>query len=474
MVKNRRRPDAQSNASDSAGMVDVGGRTPPGPDGLPMLGSALDFVRAPRQFLEGLTEHGDVAQYSIGGVDTAAVFHPEFIEDVLVTRQSDYDVWNIEDLQQSLGFEVAPEGIVSVNGKQWKQQRRLLQPVFSLSHIQSHGETMVEHTERMIDDWNDGDVIDLDEEFAHLSLGILTDSVFDVDIESDSQAEIVFRMMDILRDLEIGGLSTISTAMPAWVPIPANRRWKQTMSEFGELATEMIERRRGNLDEYDDLLTHMLSAETEDGYSLSDAELRDQLKDFFLAGYETTATTLNFTAHLYSSHPSVRQKLEDEIDSVLGGSAPTLSDLDDLVYTEKVVRESLRRYPPGAAIFREATQDTRLGEYHISEGTRVALPQFIVQNDERFFDDPETFRPERWSDEMEVDAPNFAYFPFGGGPRICIGMRFAMMELTYILSIMAQKYRLEPVYGDELDIDLHLPLGIFQPSHPLRMRVHER
>jgi cytochrome P450 len=344
--------------------------------------------------------------------------------------------------------------------------------VFGLSRIQAHTETMVEHTKRMIEDWEDGAVIDIDEEFEHLSLAILSDSLFDIDI--DTQGEVMLRLRDVLDNLEVGGASTVTAMIPAWVPTPANRRWKRTLNDFDDMAKEMIEDHRNNPDSYDDLLSHMLQAEKEDGYSMSNQELRDQLKEFFVAGYDTTATTLKFTTHLFSVHSSVRQKLETELARILGGDPPTLDDLDELVYTEKVIRESLRRYPPGPAMFRQASEDTQIGGHHIPENTRVTLPQFMIQNDERFFDNPEAYQPERWSDDMDLDAPEYAYFPFGGGPRHCIGMRFGMLELTYIVSLIAQKFRFEPIYGNELDTDLQLLLGVFQPAQPIRMRVHKR
>ncbi|MFC6730802.1 cytochrome P450, partial [Natronoarchaeum mannanilyticum] len=259
--------------------------------------------------------------------------------------------------------------------------------------------------------------------------------------------------------------------LPDWVPTPANRRYRRSMEQFRETVDGLIERRRRAPGEYDDLLAILLDAEDESGRTMSDEEVRDQMITFLFAGHETTSLALTYAFLLLAQHDQVREKLDAEHERVLGGAAPTLADLDDLEYTETVIDEAMRLYPPAYVMFREALEDVEIGGYRVPEGTVVTLPQFRLHVDERFYDDPERFRPERWTDEFEEQLPEYAYFPFGGGPRHCIGMRFAMLELKTVLPTIAQRVDFELLSDPDPDLGAGITL---QPDEDVRMRVSKR
>jgi cytochrome P450 len=233
------------------------------------------------------------------------------------------------------------------------------------------------------------------------------------------------------------------------------------------MSDELIAERRADASERDDLLSLLLAAR-EDGDEMSEREIVDQLITFLFAGHETTALALTYALHTLGHHPERYRRLQREVESVTGGDPPTLADLPDLEYTEQVVQETLRLYPPAYAVFRESLEDVAVDGYRVPEGTKVSVPQIHVQRDARFFTDPDSFRPERWTDGFEDELPDYAYFPFGGGPRHCIGMRFAMMELKTVLPTVAAAVDLEPLTDESVEFETGITL---QPAERVETRV---
>ncbi|MBB6645401.1 cytochrome P450 [Halobellus ruber] len=441
---------------------------PPGPDGLPVLGNTHQYLNQPMGFFDELAGYGDVVHCEFPRIDAVAVFHPEQIGEVLL-EQGTYERWNFDELKQLLDYEVAPRGLTFTRGEKWKQQRHFLQPMFGLDRLEGFSSAMVSATERLIEGWDDGEEVVINEEFSGLTLSILTNSLFDFDLGEHRQ--VITEAADELQAMaNMSGLSAVEMLLPSWVPTHGNRRYERAMDAFDETVDALIEARRATPGEYDDFLTMMLETEDDHEYTMTDAEVHDHLITFLIAGHETTAMALTFTWLLLATHPDQRDRVSREATAVLDGP-PTANDLADLTVTEHVAKEAMRLYPPAGMLFREAVKETTLGGYRVPEGTKLLLPQFTVHTDDRWFDAPEQFRPERFTDARSDGRPEFAYFPFGGGPHQCIGMHFAMMELKHIIPMLARRVEFELLSSPQPETNMWLTL---QPSEDVRMRVHKQ
>lgn len=441
---------------------------PPGPDGIPVLGNTHQYIKQPMGFFDELAEYGDVVHCEFPRIDTVAVFHPDYIGDVLL-GQGTFERWNFNELKDLLDYEIAPRGLTFTRGEEWRQQRHFLQPMFGLDRLEGFSSPMVEDTERLVAKWDDGDEIAINEEFSRLTLSILTNSLFDFDLGQHRQ--VITEAADELQAMaDMSGLGAVEMLLPSWVPTYRNRRYTQAMDAFDSTVDTLIEQRRENPTQYDDLLTMMLETEDDHEYTMSDAEIHDHLITFLIAGHETTAMALTFTWLLLATHPDERRRLQTEVTTVLDGP-PTADDLSALTVTEQVAKEAMRLYPPAAMLFREATTDTELGGYRIPEGTKILIPQFTVHTDERWFDAPDQFHPKRFTPERSDKRPDFAYFPFGGGPHQCIGMHFAMMELKHIIPILARNVEFELLSSPDPETNMELTL---QPSEAVQMRVQKQ
>ena len=436
---------------------------PPGPDGLPLLGNTLSVAGDTFGFYDELATYGDVVTYSVAGQRFVTLLHPDHVERVLLHDVDRFRKWS----GQEFGVELAPDGLLFAEGEQWRRQRTSIQGAFTLDRIDSYAGAMVEYAEQAVAGWAEGETVAVDRAFSRLTLRILAQSLFDIDIGDDEG--VVTRAADALN--ERADTRNLQVFLPQWLPTPLNRRFDRATRDIEALVSELIEERRAVPGEYDDLLSLLLTVEDDTGRRLDQDELIDNMVTFLFAGHDTTSLALTYTFLLLSTHPEVRAKLDREHAEVLGGESPTRADLDDLVYTERVIEESLRCYPPAYVLFREATEDVEVGGFRIPEGSKVTLPQFRLHADPRFWDDPDAFRPERWTDEMEADLPDYAYFPFGGGPRHCIGMRFAMTELKHLVPTIAQRVDFELLSDPDPDLSASVTL---RPAEPVEMRVRKR
>lgn len=450
------------------------GRRPPRLDGWPLVGDTVSFVRDPFSFYDRLAEYGDVVSYSVAGQPFCTVLHPEYVRRVLVTDAERYGVWRAEEF----GADFASEGVLMTEGDQWRRQRKALQPAFTLDRIRSYAEPMVDFAAETVEEWEDGDRVSLNRDFSALTLRILAKSLFDIDIDIDVAGEgrVVTEAARALNDR--ADARNLSAYLPIWVPTPANRRYGKRMSRFETLVDGLIDARRAADPEREDLLSLLLDV-TNTGNTgdeggarsgMTDREIRDQLITFLFAGHETTSLALTYAFHCLARYPGERDRLREGLDAELD-SDPSVADLPRLTYTEKAVNETLRLYPPAYVIFRQANEDVELGGYEIPAGTRLTLPQFAIQTDERFFDDPDEFRPERWTAEFEADLPDYVHFPFGGGPRHCIGMRFASLELQLALATIARETDLELLSDPDLDLRMSATLA---PVDDIEARVRKR
>ena len=300
-----------------------------------------------------------------------------------------------------------------------------------------------------------------------LTLRIVGKTLFDADVERDAQE--VGKSLELL--LEIGADFRRTIFVPHWLPTPANLRVKREVAQIEKILYRIIAERRASGRDAGDLLSMLLAAQDEDGSRMTDRQLRDETITLFLAGHETTASTLSWTWWLLAQNPAVEAKLHAELDSVLGDRAPSLDDLPKLAYTGHVIAESLRLYPAAWGMARLVVEDHEIAGYPVTKGMGVAMAQWVVHRDPRWYDAPEEFRPERWNDDLLKRLPRFAYFPFGGGPRQCIGNSFAVMESTLILATIARRFRLRLVANHPV-----VPLAsiTLRPRHGVRVTLESR
>src|SRR6266849_312109 len=414
------------------------------------------FTRIARQY-------GDIAGLRVLNFKTIFINHPDLIEEVLVTNARKYSKGRVLRANKH----VFGEGLLTSEGDFWLRQRRLAQPAFHRARIASYAATMVAYAQRMLDGWRDGDERDAHQEMMRLTLQIVGKTLFDADVERDAQE--VGKSLELL--LEIGADFRRTIFVPHWLPTPANLRVKREVAQIEKILYRIIAERRGSGRDAGDLLSMLLAAQDEDGSRMTDRQLRDETITLFLAGHETTASTLSWTWWLLAQNPAVEAKLQAELDSVLGDRTLSLDDLPKLAYTGHVITESLRLYPAAWGMARLAVEDHEIAGYPVTKGMGLAMAQWVVHRDPRWYDAPEEFLPERWNDDLLKRLPRFAYFPFGGGPRQCIGNSFALMEATLILATIARKFRLRLVANHPV-----VPLAsiTLRPRHGVRVKLESR
>jgi cytochrome P450 len=302
---------------------------------------------------------------------------------------------------------------------------------------------------------------------SRLTLGIVVKTLMGAELSGE--AALVGESLEIIMNYFMSPLRWFG--IRERVPLPSTRRYQRAIQQIDDLVYGIIRRRREHGEDSGDLLSRLLAARDEQGNSMTGQQLRDEAVTLVLAGHETTALVLFYTFYLLSRAPEAEQRLSSELDRVLGGRAPTPRDVPNLRYTEWVIREAMRLYPPAWAIAREALDDCEIAGYHVPKGTQMYLPQWLVQHDPRWFEEPEAFWPQRWDNDLLKRLPRCAYFPFGDGPRICIGNHFAMMEAVLILATIAVRYRLNIESGQRLEL---IPSVTLRPRSPLRMRLQIR
>lgn len=439
---------------------------PPGPSGTPLIGNTIQWARDPCAFRDRCAEqYGDVVRYSILGQEMYMLTDPECIETVMISEAEHFT--RPSTTREQLG-DILGEGLILSEGDEWHRQRQLLQPLFYPDRLEEYTDVIVTNARKTIDGWSDGDVLDIEQEMRAASLQILAETMFgtDIDYEERGFGEAVEKIQAITDPKN----QPLKLFLPDWVPVPVVRRYRAGIRHLEAFTDEVIERRRTSDETAEDLLSLLLEAEHE-GSSMSDERIRDQMKTFIFAGHETTGLAATFALELVSRHPAVERALREEIDAVLGDREPTFADVRDLEYTERIVKEAMRVYPPAHEIRREATSAVEVGGYTLSAGSVVALPTWVLHRDDRFYDDPESFRPDRWTGSLEEELPEFAYFPFGGGPRICIARKFAMAELILLLAMVLREYSFERVDDEPLEFSAGFTLI---PKQDVEMRFHRR
>jgi len=434
---------------------------------LPLVGHLLEFQRDPLRFLCSMREaHGDVVDVAIGPLAVTLISHPDFIEDILITRSK---LWKKDRFLQKNLRPVLGDGLLSSEGDFWRKQRRLAQPAFHRERIAAYGGIMVDRASRLAAKWQDGEVRDLHEDMMRLTLDIVAETLFGAEVgdHAEEVGEALEAVLAIVADpLEL------FVPLLKHLPTPKRRRFARAVARLDAIIYRVIEeRRRAGGAQADDLLSMLLHAQDDDGSRMSDKQLRDECLTLFLAGHETTAINLSWTWLLLSGHAAVKSKLQHEVDEVLGDRPATFADLPRLRYTGQVIAESLRLYPPAWSLGREAREDVDIGGYRIRRGDQVWFCPWAIQRDPRWFEAPDAFRPERWEGDLSKRLPRFAYFPFGGGPRQCIGQAFAQLEAVLLLATLARAFEVEVLPSPPAIAE---PSVTLRPKHGLRVRLARR
>jgi cytochrome P450 len=418
----------------------------------------------PLKYFTGLMrEYGDLVSLRVLNFRILLLNHPDHIEDVLVNHPRKF----IKGRVLKANKRVFGSGLLTSEGDFWLRQRRLAQPAFHRARIAGYASTMVEYTERLLHEWQDGEERDIHKEMMRLTLQIVGKTLFDADVEGDAQD--VGKSMELL--LELGADFRRTVLIPHWLPTPANFRLELAIRKIEKVLYRVIAEKRASGRDAGDLLSMLLAAQDEDGSRMTDQQLRDEAITLFLAGHETTANTLSWTWWLLAKNPAVEAKLHAELRSVLAGRAPSLDDLPKLVYTNHIITESMRLYPPAWGTARTAIEDHEIAGYSVPKGSGVSFAQWTMHRDARWYDAPDEFRPERWEGDLLKRIPRFAYFPFGGGPRQCIGNSFALMEAALTLATIAQQYRFRLVEGHPV-----VPLAsiTLRPRYGIRVVTESR
>lgn len=445
-----------------------GKKQPPVLRGLPMIGNLIPLGRDILGFVQqAVRDHEELVAIKLMGATFYLPTHPALIEEVLVTKNQQF----IKDKGlKEFAKPVFGNGLLSSDGDFWRRQRRLAQPAFHRQRIAAYGEVMTGFTERALAGWRDGEVRDIHEEMMHLTLNVVAKTLFDQ--EDNAEVVEIGRALDAIMDRFDNNslISMIENVIHREIPTPTQRRYRQAVQRMDEIVSRVIAERRAQNEDKGDLLGMFLAARDDDGNGMSDQQLLDECKTMFLAGHETTALTLSWTLWQLDRNPATKVKLQAELAQVLAGRTPTLADLPNLPYTERVILESMRLYPSAWTIQREALADVEIGGYLIPKGSDVMLSQYAIQRDPRWYPDPDRFDPDRWENDLLKRLPKYAYFPFGGGPRLCIGQQFAQMEAALMLATILQRFDLTLVPGQKI---VPQPSITMRPRYGLKMKVNQ-
>jgi cytochrome P450 len=442
---------------------------PPGPRGLVEVTRAFrGFTRDPAgQMLRLIQAHRGTAGFRLGRERIVFLGEPDLIAEVLLDKEG---VFIKDRVTRGLSLFLG-QGLLTSEGDLWRRQRKLIAPSLTKKHIASYADAMVRRTRDYVAELENGQERDVAVDMSHATLEIVVETLFGTALGAGHER--VGRAIDsVMLDFqEI--IQSWRRAFPDWVPFAARRRTRRTMKEVDAVVLEVVQKRRASGELGDDLLSRLLAArdETDPTRGMDDAQLRDEVMTLFIAGHETTANALAWTLLLLAEHPEIDARVFAEVERVVGRRDATADDVPSLGFTEAVLKESMRLYPPAHIIGREATRDVRLGPWTIPAGTAVLISPWALQHDPRFFDDPEAFRPDRWLDGSTAELPKYAYMPFGGGARICVGNHFAMMEAVLVLATIASRARFERISRAPVEPQ---PAITLRPKGGLPLRVRLR
>lgn len=450
----------------------TGRRRAPGPRGSFLLGSMGELRRDMIGFLGEITrEYGDIVRFTVAGVTVHLLNHPDYLRHVLLTNHHNYDKKSFEyrAIRRAFGL-----GLFTSDGELWLRQRRLMQPAFHQQRIAGLGENIVAHVASRVDGWRphaeQGTAVDIATEMVNLAMNVATWALFSTGLRGDDEGDMISRDLGTIVDYCLYR-STNPLTLPPSVPSRRNNAYNQAMRRFDGVIQRIIdERRRGDGDAVD-LISMLLAARDEDtGEGMADTQVRDEVATLLLGGHDTTANLLSWAWYELSQHPDVEAKLHAELDQVLGGRLPTVADLARLPYTKAVLDETLRLYPVPWMERRADKADT-IGGYDIKAGSLIYISPYLMHRHPTYWPDPERYDPGRFAPEQPAQQARFAYLPFGGGPRQCIGNRLAMLEALLTVATVAQRYRLRLVPGHPVDTKMQITTS---PRYGLKMTIEQR
>ncbi len=418
------------------------------------------------EFLTAQAALGDVTTFKMGPARVYFINHPDLIRDILVVNADKYIKGRaLQRAQKLLG-----KGLLTSENEFHLRQRRMIQPAFHRARIAEYARSMTAYADRMAGEWQDGTVYDIDQEMMRLTLQIVGRTLFDADTDED--AGDVGKAMETILGMFNFLVLPFSEVLEK-LPLPNVVRFNRAKKKLDDIIYKIINERRASGEDRGDLLSMLLMAQDEDdGTGMTNEQVRDEVMTLFLAGHETTANALVWTFYLLSQNPEAEAKLHAELDIVLNGRAVTIDDIASLKYTEHVLAESMRLYPPAWAIGRYAVADHEVGGYTIPQGSTVLCSPYILHHDARFWDMPNDFIPERWELQSVKEAgQKNIYFPFGGGVRRCIGESFAWTEGILLLATLARKWKLHLAPGQRIGLK---PLITLRPTYGMRMNAEAR
>lgn len=421
------------------------------PPGLPVIGHVLDFAANPPEYLLRLTrQYGDVVNLRFGNRGLTLITRPALVAQVLRDQAKKFKkpYKGFPALHALIG-----NGLLSSDGEFWLRQRRLAQPAFHRERIRAYAETMRAYTVRALEGLQGS--LDIHAFWDTLTLEIVAKTLFNAEIHGDSSSRIGRALEEALSANKAQMAQPFP--LPLEIPLPGHQRLKRAIAELDAVVLSMIERERQAATEYS-LLSMLVAARDVDGSQMTDAQLRDEALTLLLAGYETTANALSWAVHLLVNHPDILERAEREARGVVQGEGCTLEEIPKLRLLKQIWQETLRLYPSAWSIGRSALEDVQLGEYAIPKRQNIILAQFVTHRDPTYFPDPEAFKPERWTPDFEQSLPDYAYFPFSAGPRVCIGNAFADMEGMILLATVLKHVHLErgPRYDSSMFASLTL------------------
>ncbi|PZD70847.1 Putative cytochrome P450 132 [Acaryochloris thomasi RCC1774] len=432
---------------------------PEGVSGLTAIRQLVDFCRNPIDYsVWSANEYGDAARIKIASTQIYLLNHPDFIAEVLNQKNKCF----IKDVSYRMLARLLGDSLLLSDGEQWKRHRRMMQPAFTQERIAEYAATVIEETNQLLSNWKIGGKFNLHQVVSQLTIKIITNVLFGSSLSAASVS--IGKALDAII-LQYYHQAQTGFLVPSWFPTPSNRKASSAIKYLNEIVENTINQRYQS--SHDDLFSVLLG--TQDGDSpFSVGELRGEVMTLLLAGHETTASALAWALMLLAQHPKIANKLRAEAQAAFGQCLPNINDLEKLPYTQMVLKESMRLYPPAWALSREVAEDCQIGPYFLTKGTTVYFSQWVVHRDKRFFDNPGQFRPERWNERFEKHLPPGAYFPFGAGPRVCIGQAFSMMEATLILAMISQKFSLGLVPNQSIEL---LPSITLRPKNGINMFV---
>jgi len=413
-------------------------------------------------FHNSVRAYNGISRAKVGPYHYVNISNPEYIERIFTHPEIYEKGRDNRTLRFLLG-----NGLVTSEGEFWLKQRRLIQPLFHKQRLQSFVQKITESTSAMLKSWDTqtGLVIDIHTEMTKVTLDIVSQTLMSTEVKGDFK-----KISDALLVVMEGMMKIIK--VPAWIPTPLNLKMRKNRALLDATIFKIIEDRRKNKDGFDDLLTMLMEVEDADTRErMTNTQLRDEVITIFLAGHETTANALSFSFYLLAQHPEMKQKIVDEFQRVIGDSEMTFENLSKLEFTTMVIKESMRLYPPVWGITRDASKEDVIGGYRIKKGDSIAMSPYAVHRLEKYWENPLKFDPERFSPERMKNIHRYAWFPFGGGQRFCIGNNFAMMEMQIVLVLACTQFNFTLAENFKLELE---PLVTLRPKHGVKMMLTKR